>query len=227
MKSKPLSMMCLGLIVLGLFAVSGSRAADPEMVKLELDLPTKMFTGTPKDIKSPNLEPPREGKRPPLMVPKGTARLSAGKSVTGSDPFPVIGELEFITDEDKAGTEGSYVELGPGQQYVQIDLEKKCDIHAVVVWHYHSQGRAYRDVIVQTANDPDFIVDVKTIFNNDHDNSAGLGVGDDYEYIETNEGKLIGTKDIQARYLRLYSNGNTSDELNHYTEVEVFGQPAE
>jgi hypothetical protein len=37
---------------------------------------------------------------------------------------------------------------------------------------------------------------------------------------------LIEGKGATGRYVRLYSNGNTSDELNHYIEVEVFGQPA-
>jgi hypothetical protein len=32
---------------------------------------------------------------------------------------------------------------------------------------------------------------------------------------------------VPARYVRLYSQGNTSDELNHYIEVEVYGRPAE
>jgi hypothetical protein len=26
--------------------------------------------------------------------------------------------------------------------------------------------------------------------------------------------------------VRLYSNGNTANDLNHYVEVEVFGKPA-
>ena len=30
-------------------------------------------------------------------------------------------------------------------------------------------------------------------------------------------------KGAAGRYVRLYSNGNTSDELNHYCEVEVHG----
>jgi hypothetical protein len=30
---------------------------------------------------------------------------------------------------------------------------------------------------VQTADDPDFITNVRTLFNNDIDNSLGLGVG--------------------------------------------------
>ena len=80
--------------------------------------------------------------------------------------------------------------------------------------------------MVRTADDPDFITNVKTLFNNDHDNSSGLGVGKDKEYIETNTGKLVPGKSTKARYLRLYSNGNTSNELNHYIEVDVYGKPA-
>jgi len=28
----------------------------------------------------------------------------------------------------------------------------------------------------------------------------------------------------RARYVRLYSRGNSANELNHYVEVEVFGR---
>jgi hypothetical protein len=80
-------------------------------------------------------------------------------------------------------------------------------------------------VVVQVADDADFIENVRTVFNNDIDNSAGLGVGKDLHYTETNEGKLIDAKGVKARYVRLYSNGNTSDDLNRYTEVEVYGKP--
>ena len=62
-----------------------------------------------------------------------------------------------------------------------------------------------------------------TIFNTDHDDSLGFGKGKDMAYIETNKGKLIGAKETKGRYVRLYSDGNTSNEMNHYVEVEVFG----
>jgi hypothetical protein len=78
---------------------------------------------------------------------------------------------------------------------------------------------------VQTADDPDFITNVNTVFNNDHDNSAGMGVGKDKHYVETSEGKLVDAKGVQGRYVRLYSNGNNGNDLNHYIEVEVFGKP--
>ena len=68
---------------------------------------------------------------------------------------------------------------------------------------------------------------VRTLFNNDIDNSAGLGVGKDMHYTETHEGKLIDAKGARARYVRLYSNGNNGSDLNHYIEVEVYGKPVE
>ena len=78
---------------------------------------------------------------------------------------------------------------------------------------------------VKAADDPDFIMNARTLFNSDHDNSSGLGVGKGKEYIETNDGYLVDAKRAQARYVRLYSDGNTSNELNHYIEVEVWGKP--
>ncbi|MCP4727026.1 MAG: hypothetical protein GY863_18445, partial [bacterium] len=110
-------------------------------------------------------------------------------------------------------------------QHVTIDLEDKHEMYAVVVWHFHKQPRVYFDVIVQVSDDPDFIENVTTIFNNDNDNSAGMGVGTDLHYVETSEGKLINAGGIQGRYVRLYSNGNTTNDLNHYIEVEIYGVP--
>jgi hypothetical protein len=79
-------------------------------------------------------------------------------------------------------------------------------------------------VIVQVSDDPEFKTGVTTVFNNDQDNSAKLGIGKDRAYIETNFGKLIDAKGVKGRYVRVYSNGNTANDLNHYIEVEVFGK---
>ncbi len=136
----------------------------------------------------------------------------------------------MITDDDKEAADGSYVELGPFVQHVQVDLEKTAEIYAIVVWHYHKQPRVYYDVVVQISDDPDFISGVTTVFNNDHDNSAGLGIGKDMHYVETSEGKLIdclSQGSPKGRYVRLHSNGNTGNDLNHYIEVAVYGKPVE
>jgi hypothetical protein len=206
---------------MGLFSQEKQREDEKELLKLEL--PKPMFVGTPRNIRTPNLEKITGKMRGPFYVPKGTKLLSLEKPVISSDMMPIIGEIEYVTDGEKSGEAGCYVELGPGLQYVQIDLGDSFHIHAILVWHYHSQARVYRDVVVQVSEDPDFISDIKTVFNNDHDNSSGLGLGRDKEYIETNEGKLIDPRGVLARTIRLYSRGNTSNDMNHYVEVEVYG----
>jgi hypothetical protein len=198
---------------------------DQEKELLEIKLPKPMFVGTPKNIRTPNLERITGKPRGPFYVPKGTLLLSLEKTVTSSDYEPVIGDLEFVTDGEKTGEDGYFVELGPSIQWVQLDLGKSYSLHAILVWHYHSQARVYRDMAIQVSDDPDFIEGVQTIYNNDHDNSAGLGIGRDKEYIETNDGRLIDPRGVIARYVRLYSRGNTSNEMNHYVEVEVYGTP--
>ena len=203
--------------------VSACAQAEDKQVPIKLDLPKAAFVGTPMPVKLPNLE--NAYVEPTIMVPEGTTNVAQGKKVTSSDSAPVIGELEFVTDGSKDATDGSYVELGPNTQWVQIDLGAKNKIYAVAVWHYHAQARAYRAVVIQVSDDPDFLTGVKTVYNNDCDNSAGLGIGNDKAYIETNKGRLIDTKVVEGRYVRLYSKGNTSNEMNHYIEVEVYGKP--
>jgi hypothetical protein len=196
-----------------------------EKVELKLLLPKPLFIGTPTNIKSPNLEVITGKPRGPFMVPAGTKLLSLKRVVKSSDMQPVIGEVEMITDGEKEGGDGYFIELGPGKQWVQIDLGASYALHAILAWHYHSQARVYRDVIVQVSDDKDFLKGVQTVFNNDHDNTSGLGLGKDKEYIEVAEGRLFDPKGIKGRYVRLYSNGNTTNDLNHYVEVEVYGTP--
>jgi hypothetical protein len=209
-------------------AKPATPTATAGLVPFEMELPKPMFVGTPQDTKVPNLEKPLGHARPPFLAPPGTTNVAKGKPVSSSDEEPIIGEIDYITDGDMEAADGSYVELGPFVQHVTVDLEAKHDIYAICVWHYHKQARVYFDVVVQIADDPDFIENVQTVFNNDIDNSAGFGVGTDKHYSETNEGKLLWVleKGIKGRYVRLYSNGNTSNDLNHYIEVAVFGKPA-
>ena len=203
-----------------------SAALAQDKVVLNTKLPPPLFVGTPVPINVPNLEPPIRGKRPDFLVPAGTVNLARNKKVSASDDSPDVGTLDLVDDGDKAGDEGSWVELGPGKQWVQIDLAKKANIYAVLVWHFHSQARVYRDVVVQVSDDPTFKSGVTTIFNNDFHGDLGLGTGKDLNYIETYQGKLIDAKGVSGRYVRLYSNGNTANKLNHYIEVEVWGKPA-
>jgi hypothetical protein len=204
-----------------LFSLTAAQAEKA----LEIELPKPKFSGTPVPIKGiSHLEKTTIGERPAIMVPDDVELVSEGKEVSSSDDWPIIGELEFLTDGDKDADEGYYVELGPELQWVQIDLEESKEIFVIALWHYHSQARAYHDVIVQVSDDAEFGSGVKTVFNSDHDNSAGLGRGGDKAYIETHEGKIIDAKGVSGRYVRFYSQGNSTDTMNHYIEAQIFGR---
>jgi hypothetical protein len=214
----------IAVVVGGLAMVAGGD--DAGKIQIKINLPRPQFTGTPRPIRSPNLEAPRNGKLyPPIEVPAGCDKLlSKGCKVTSSDPDPIVGALSLITDGDKEHDAETYVELGPRKQWVQIDLGKEREIYAVCGWHYHGEARVYRDVICQISNDPNFAGGVVTVFNNDHDNSSGLGAGKEKEYVESNEGRPFAVNGVKGRYVRFYSSGNTSNEMNHYTEIEVYGK---
>jgi hypothetical protein len=220
-----MKMTTLMLMSAVLCAAVTAHAAEGDKVVLKIDLPKPQFTGTPKDIRSPNLEPDRGGKpRPPIHVPEGTKVISKDCKVTSSDMEPIIGELDYITDGDKEHDAATYVEIGPGTQWVQVDLGAEKEIYAACVWHYHGEARVYRDVVCQISNDPDFIDGVITVFNNDHDNSSNLGKGNEKEYVEDNKGRPFEVNGVKGRYVRFYSKGNTSNEMNHYTEIEIYGK---
>ncbi|MGI9241005.1 MAG: discoidin domain-containing protein, partial [Verrucomicrobiales bacterium] len=197
-------------------------AADPR-----LSFPRPMGVGTPIQGRLPNLELPW-APRLSLKAPPEAVLLSRGKTVTSSDRDLIIGDVGMVTDGDKAGSDGSFMELAPGLQWVQIDLAKSHELHAVLLWHFHKNARAYLDVVVQVSDDPTFQTGVTPLFHNDHYNSSGLGVGrgKDKCWVETNHGRIIDIPGGKtARYIRLYSRGNTANEMNHYVEVEVFGLP--
>jgi hypothetical protein len=208
-------------------AVQPSATQPPAgMEPISIVLPKPVFIGTPERVQGiTNLEKPLGKAREPFYAPKGTTNVASKKPVTSSDEQPIIGELSMVTDGDKEAADGSYVELGPSKQHITIDLGAPHNIYAVLVWHYHKQARVYKDVIVQVADDADFITNVRTIFNNDDDNTLGLGAGTNMNYVETAEGKLIDAKGVVARYVRCYSNGNSANDLNNYIEVEVYGTP--
>jgi hypothetical protein len=208
------------MIVAGI-AMAGNEK-KPGDVALEVELPKPQFKGTPVAVKLPHLEPPRNAARPTFYLPKGCENLAADMEVTSSDDNPIIGEIELVSDDDADAR--NYVELKPGMQWVQIDLEESYTIYAILVWHYHLEPRAYHDVVVQISDDADFITGVKTVYNNDHDNSGHLGKGSDKAYIETNEGRLMPVNGVKGRYVRLYSNGSTGSDANHYTEAHVYGK---
>lgn len=218
------------VLALGVSLSVGIAAAAGDEEEIKFELPPPYFGGTPLSYFNEHLEEKSFKPRDPFLAPKGAVNVSKGKTVTSSDPDPTFGKLSMVTDGEKGYQQEYLTELGTGTQWVQVDLGAPTEIYAVLAWHFHAADRVYFDVVVQTADDAEFTKNKQTIYNNDYDNSSGLGIGKDKEYIESNEGRLFTAlkdgKGVTGRFVRLYSNGNTTDQTSHYVEVEVWGKPA-
>jgi hypothetical protein len=219
--------LVVGLTVGALMAAQSiPLAAAEELAPLPLKLPNPTLKGTPEDLPSgPNIEKLSDKPRPPFMAPKGVTNVALKKPVKASTDV-ITGELQQITDGEKEAFDDQVVELKKGIQWVQVDLQAPYKIYAIVIWHDHRYIQTYNRVIVQIADDENFTQNVRTLYNNDIENKAGLGVGTDRQYFETKEGRLIDGKGQVARYVRWYSNGSHLSALNNRTEIEVYGLPA-
>jgi len=198
-----------------------------DKIELTLVLPKPVAGGTERTPNVENMQETPESARPVMYVPAGTTNVALGKPVTATDDAPIGGGLEKLVDGDVEGTDGSGLEFGLFDQNVTVDLGSKHEMYAIMIWHYFAQTRVYYDVVVQIADDADFTQNSQILFNNDTDNSLGLGIGTDKHYKETLYGKLIDAKGAQGRFVRFHSNGNDVNELNHYIEVAVYGKPVE
>ena len=210
--------------VVALVSAGWLGAAETEALKLALPAPT--LKGTPEDLPvGPNIEPLSDKPLPPLQTAKGVQNVAAGKPVTSSVK-PFTGDLEQLTDGKKEAFDYDSVEMKKGAQWVQVDLGAAYAIHAIALWHDHRYIQIMRDVVVQVSDDPEFKTGVTTVFNNDTDNSAGLGVGPDREYFETHFGRVVDAKGVKGRYVRGYTKGSNLSALNCWQELEVYGLPA-
>lgn len=206
-------------------AAAPAAAPAGDMETISPKFPKPAFQGTPippGDV--PNLDTPKEPVTS-FQAPKGTTNVALNKKVSSSDPAPIIpgpDALNLITDGDADSADGCFVELMPGPQWVQIDLEAAHNVHQILVWHFHKQAVIVKGVVVQISDDPEFKTGVTTVYNADIDNAVGQGAGQDKAWVQTNHGRLINGKGTKGRYVRLWSNGSTVDDFNRYIEVEVY-----
>lgn len=206
-------------------AAPAAAAPAADMETISPKFPKPAFQGTPippGDV--PNLDTPKEPVTS-FQAPKGTTNVAVNKKVTSSDPAPIIpgpDALKLITDGDADSADGCFVELMPGPQWVQIDLEAAHNIHKILVWHFHKQAVIVKGFVVQISDDPEFKTGVTTVYNADIDNGVGQGAGQDKAWVQTNHGRLVDGKGTKGRYVRLWSNGSTQDDFNRYIEVEVY-----
>jgi hypothetical protein len=226
----------LGLVVVTYWSLrgkvvknGGNRATTNSVTgEWKMEFPPPVFVGTPADFGPGEIENLEERHTPRLSLRLPTEarnNVALGKVVTSSDSVPLVGELSSATDGMR-GTEG-YVELDSGFQWIQIDLAQTHQIYGIMVWHDYATESVYTDVVVQISNDSEFKSGVATVFNNDHDGSAGLGKGLEPAYVETNYGRIVDIKGAAGRFVRFYSRGHARGSENRYVEVEVFGSPKE
>ena len=209
------------------FSPPAHAEEPPEgMVELEIDLPEPNYSGPPVPL--PRRYRPELSWEPrdPVYVPEGVENAAFGQPVSASAE-PTYNELADIVNGENSYDPYKVVELPDGPQWIQIDLESEHEIYVVLFWQFFESERTYFDVVVQVSNDPKFEEDVTTVFNNDDDDTLGFGEGDDPEFITAHDGKLVEVDGIEACYVRLWSNGNSWNDRNHWIEVEVHAKPVE
>ena len=220
----------LGVVIgAGFFgAVTPDPKGDTDLIWIEPVFPKPLFQSGPFVCDLPNLEKPSlETVVKRFQVPKGTQVVSMGKPVTTSAPAIEGSSPSMLTDGDPSSGEGNVLVLPKGTQWVQVDLLAPYSIQKLHLWHDQGSPHcdAYRDLIIQVSNDPDFKDKVTTLFNADFSGSMGFGKGIDPAYVETNHGRVINGRSVVGRYVRVRGSGSYNNGLNRYVELTVYGLP--
>jgi hypothetical protein len=216
------------ILAIAALLAANTGCAEEKAAKeaLVLQFPAPTLKGTPEQLPTgPGIEANPDKAPEPMKIAAGAKNVALGKAVkTSVNPF--TGEPAQITDGKKEAFDYDTMEMKKGLQWVQVDLGESFNIQAIAIWHDHRYIQVMYDVIVQVSDDPEFKTGVTTLFNNDTDNSSGLGVGTDREYFERQWGRVFDGKGAKARYVRGYTNGSHLSKLNCWQEIEVYALPA-
>ena len=129
-------------------------------------------------------------------------------------------ELQKITDESLVTA--NYASVGNGHPgSVTVDLGSEICLDSIKVWHYYGDSRVYYGTKTQVSADG---VNWYTIFDSSIEGT----------YTETSGGKVIDLtvkeigepkiylNNIEIRYIRDWTNGNSMNGGNHWTEIQAF-----
>lgn len=103
----------------------------------------------------------------------------------------------------------NYTGLSNGEKYLSIDLLDIYSINQINLWLYFSDGRTYFDKRVQHSLDGTVWT---TVFDSAIDGSAP----------ETSSGIEVKFNTDSARFIRVITNGSTSNRGNHVVEMEAY-----
>ncbi|MDG0792539.1 discoidin domain-containing protein [Cohnella ginsengisoli] len=167
---------------------------------------------------------------------KPVANVAFGKTVTSNAASPSGQPLSALTDGVTASDKYVLYGVSDGPKYAQVDLGKAYDVTRVNIrndWGTATTYRTGKDLIVQLSNDSTFASGVTTFFNNDGDNSSGLGAGTDAEYVEPGDGSgkdILLNDTVNARYVRYWANGHvringTVNLVDTPVEIEAYADP--
>ena len=151
--------------------------------------------------------------------------------VTDKKPVPEKSDRSFKQINDGVKNTDNYLELKDTDnnkahsRYVEIDLGDTYTLNKLHLTRYFGDKRTYNGTVIALSNDKDFNKK-EIVYNSDKNNVHELGKGSDDLYQETAEGKeILLKKPIDARYIRIYVNGNANGQSSsdHLVEFEGYG----
>lgn len=160
------------------------------------------------------------------------ANVSSGVTATFGTPggsYPgTVSNVAYLTDGST--TSGTTIVGNTGYPIanVQLDFGSFKDVSMFKMFFQASSHLyTYKDLAIQVPETADFY-NAFTIYNNDEDNSIGLGYGEDEEFIATPKGTTIMMAPKKARYVHFgvggYESGDgAASPLTYIKELEVYG----
>lgn len=118
-------------------------------------------------------------------------------------------------------------------RYVQLDLGESYRLFKIHLYRYFSDSRTYGPTVIALSNDSKFS-DYHIVYSSDKNNVHNLktaGVLHEELYEEKSSGKEITFNDYQARYVRIYVNGQDANSKgapngtsDHIVEFEAYAK---
>ncbi|WP_195419954.1 discoidin domain-containing protein, partial [Collinsella sp. D33t1_170424_A12] len=152
---------------------------------------------------------------------------SDNSNAAGNNDMPINKAVDGVKN-----TTQQYGEFGDDNRaessYLQVDLGAVQNVTSINLYRYYQDSRTYPNTTIVLSKDKTFDENDVIVYNSDAENKNGFGAGKDQAYAETSAGKTFEVKaGTQARYVRVYMNGNqranATGNTNHIVELEVMG----